>query len=340
MRRVGGARKATTSCSAWVLGAILCGATALPAAAQELTLFGGATNSIDSTLDLDDDTYAWKVEYRQGLGEHFELSYSWLNEGHVRAHHRDGSILQLWGRSTILDRRLSLALGAGAFRFYDTVETSDGYSNVHGLAGVFSADAAAYPGKRWVLRAEVNRTLARSKNIDTWDFLLGVGYQLTPPEEVGPRAWPDSPAETKTNNEITLFAGETVVHSFGNPNVFAASLEYRRVLSRYFDVSASFLYEGDSGAVRRGGFIVQGSFGRAFLRDRLALSVGMGLYIAVDKSRAAVSGDSGWTLAGMVTPSVCYRFAEHWQVRFNWNRVVTTYDRDTEVQQIGIGYRF
>jgi hypothetical protein len=333
-------RTARASCSAWVLGAVLWGATALPTAAQEITLFGGATNSIDSSLDLNDETYAWKVEYRQGLGEHFEFSYAWLNEGHVRAHHRDGSNLQLWARSTILDHRLSLALGAGAFRFDDTVETSDGYSNVHGFAAVFSADAAAYPGKRWVLRAEVNRTLARSKNIDTWDFLLGVGYQLTPPEEVGPRAWPDSQAETKTDNEITLFAGQTVVHSFDNPKSVAASLEYRRCLSRYFDVLASFLYEGDSRAVRRGGFIVQGSFGRAFLRDRLALSVGVGLYIAVDRRRDAASGGSGDTLAGMVTPSVRYRFAEHWHAQFSWNRIVTTYDRDAEVQQIGVGYRF
>jgi hypothetical protein len=339
MRRVGGARK-ETSCRARVLGAVLWSAAALPAASQEFTLFGGATNSIDSSLDLNDDTYAWKVEYRQGLGEHLELSYAWLNEGHVRAHHRDGSILQLWARSTILERRLSLALGAGAFRFHDTVETNEGYRNVHGLAGVFSADAAAYPGTRWVLRAEVNRTLAESENIDTWDFLLGVGYQLTPPEEAGPRAWPDSPAATTTVNGITLFAGETVVHSFGNPNTFAASLEYRRRLSRYFDVSASLLYEGDSRAVRRGGFTVQGFLGRAFLRDRLALSLGMGLYIAVDKSRTVVSGGSAGKLARIVTPSVCYRFSEHWHVRFNWNRVVTTYDRDTEVQQIGVGYRF
>jgi len=330
---------ARASC-AWLLGGVLWGAPAFPAVAQELTYFEGATNSIDTPLNLKSDSYAWKVEYRQGLGEHFEFSYSWLNEGHVTAHHRDGSSLQLWARETVFDRRLSLALGAGAFRYYDTAEESDGFHDAHGFAGLFSADASVYPGKRWILRGEVNRVLAPSRSFDTWDFVLGVGYQLTPPEEAGPRPWPARQARNATNNEITLFAGWTVVNSLDSPNSLAASLEYRRSLSRYFDVVASFLYEGDSRLVHRGGFIVQGSFGRAFLRDRVALSVGAGLYIAVDKRRNAASGGSDETLAGMVTPSVSYRFAEHWHARFSWNRAVTTYDRDTEVRQIGIGYRF
>ena len=332
-------RKARAS-SAWLLGGVLWGARAFPAAAQELTYFEGATNSIDSPLVVSDTTYAWKVEYRQGLGEHFELSYSWLNEGHVAGHRRDGSSLQLWARETILDRRLSLALGAGAFRYYDTTKASDGFQDDHGFAGLFSADAAVYPGKRWILRAEVNRTLASPKSFDTWDFVLGLGYQLTPPEEPGQRPWPDRQAENKTNNEITLFAGWTVVNSFDSPNSLATSLEYRRSLSRYFDVVTSFLYEGDSRLVHRGGFIVQGSLGRAFLRERVALSLGVGLYIAVDRRRNTASGGSDETLAGMVTPSVSYRFAEHWHARFSWNRAVTTYDRDTEVRQIGVGYRF
>jgi len=171
--------RARTAC---LLGGVLWAAPAFPVAAQELTYFEGATNSIDSPLKLKGESYAWKVEYRQGLGELFEFSYSWLNEGHVTAHHRDGSSLQLWARETIFDRRLSLALGAGA--------------------------------------------------------------------------------------------------------------------------------------------------------------VGAGLYVAVDKRRNTASGGSAETLAGMVTPSVSYRFAEHWHARFSWNRAVTTYDRDTEVRQIGVGYRF
>ena len=77
-----------------------------------------------------------------------------------------------------------------------------------------SADVAWYAGKRWIVRAEVNRTFAGSKSIDTWDVLAGIGYQLTPPEEPGPRAWPEGQAEDTTRNEVTVFAGRTVVNSF------------------------------------------------------------------------------------------------------------------------------
>lgn len=316
--------------------------TVRPAGAQEFTVLDGATNSIDSSLDLDEKTYAWKMEYRQGLGEHFEFSYSWLNEGHVTDHHRDGYSLQLWARDSFLDQRVSLSLGAGAYRYYDTAtaNTTDGYSDVHGFAALFSADVAAYMGKGWIVRAEASRTLAGSKSIDTWDFLFGFGYQLEPTHQPGPRPWPDRQVEKTTSSEITLFAGESVVNSFDSPKSFATSFEYRRGLSRHFDVSAALLYEGDSNVARRGGLIVQGWFGRAFLNDRLALSLGVGLYAAIDRHGEAATGDGSMTLAGMVTPSVSYRFAEHWHARFSWNRTVTTDDTDTDVFQMGFGYRF
>jgi hypothetical protein len=323
--------------AASILGGLLVLAAAPRISAQEFTLFGGKT----AAPDLSESTYAWKIEYRQGLGEHFEFSYAWLNEGHVSGHHRDGHVFQLWARENFLDRRLSLALGAGTMRYYDTQEASnaEGFADVHGYAAIAGFDAAYYLGKRWISRLEVNRTWASSQSIDTWDFLLGIGYQLTAPDEPGPRSWPGTQDEPTTHNEITAFVGQTVVNSFNSPNSVAWSLEYRRGLSRYFDVSAAFLYEGDARLIRRAGFIVQGWFGRAFLHDRLALSLGIGVYIAVDTYNTE-SGDNGGTLAGMITPSVSYRFAKHWDGRFSWNRTFTTYNRDTDVFQFGLGYRF
>ncbi len=320
-----------------LLGGLLLLLAPFPGVAQEFTLFGGKT----AAPDLSESTYAWRLEYRQGLGEHFEFSYSWLNEGHVSGHHRDGHTLEVWARQNFLGRRLSLALGAGTMRYYDTEEASnaEGFADVHGFAAMASLDAAYYLGKRWITRLEVNRTWASSQSIDTWDFLLGVGYQLTPPDEPGPRDWPLRQEEPTTRNEITAFVGQTVVNSFNSPNSVAWSLEYRRGLSQYFDVSLSFLHEGDARLIRRGGFIVQGWFGRAFLHDRLALTIGMGVYIAVDTYQET-SEDSGGTIAGMITPSVSYRFAKHWDGRFSWNRTFTTYNRDTDVFQIGLGYRF
>ena len=313
-------------------------AIGLPLTAQELTLFGGVTKSIEP----DASTYAWKLEYRQGLGEHFEFSYCWLNEGHVPDHHRDGHSLQLWARQNLADRRLSLALGAGTMRYYDTAGTGvEGtYDDVHGWAGIASLDAAYYVGKRWITRLQVNRTWAPSTSVDTWDFLLGLGYQLTAPDEPGPRSLPERQAQPTTRNEVTAFVGQTVVNSFNSQNSVAASLEYRRGLGQYFDVSAAFLYEGNSQLVRRGGFIVQGWLGRSFFDDHVAISIGLGPYIAVDTYEENSSGKGAGTIAGMITPSFSYRFSERWLGRFTWNRVFTTYNKDTDVFQLGIGYRF
>ncbi|MBR8065882.1 hypothetical protein KDX32_22695 [Burkholderia ambifaria] len=34
------------------------------------------------------------------------------------------------------------------------------------------------------------------------------------------------------------------------------------------------------------------------------------------------------------------RISDRWLTRVTWNRVVTRYDRDTDVIQAGLGYRF
>ncbi|MBP7678002.1 MAG: hypothetical protein KBB14_16975, partial [Thermoanaerobaculia bacterium] len=163
--------------------ALLALLAARPAPAQELTLFGGASTA----RDLDESTYAWKVEYRQGLGEHFELSYAWLNEGHVTGHHRDGHGLQLWARERLRGGRLSIAAGAGVLRYYDTVDSRPErpYANEHGFAGLFSADAALYLGNRWVARVEAYVACAPPASTDAWNVLAGLGYQLVPPDAPG-----------------------------------------------------------------------------------------------------------------------------------------------------------
>jgi hypothetical protein len=45
-------------------------------------------------------------------------------------------------------------------------------------------------------------------------------------------------------------------------------------------------------------------------------------------------------LSGIVTLTASYRFDPHWFARLSWNRIVTGYDRDTDVILLGGGYRF
>ena len=100
----------------------LCLMCARPAAAGELFgFFGGMKDT--STKD---GSYAWSMEYRESLGEHFAASLVYLNEGHPPNHHRDGHGAMLWARTNLLDRRLSLAVGAGPYYYFDTTEPPTG----------------------------------------------------------------------------------------------------------------------------------------------------------------------------------------------------------------------
>jgi len=48
----------------------------------------------------------------------------------------------------------------------------------------------------------------------------------------------------------------------------------------------------------------------------------------------------GDNLAGIVTLTGSYRIHRHWDVRTSWNRIVTDYNRDTDIILGGVGYRF
>src|SRR5512143_614750 len=78
-------------------------------------------------------SYSWQLDYRQGLGEHAAYSVSYLNEGHLPVHHRDGEAVQLWTRTNLFGRRLSLAAGVGPYYFFDTAAAKAGgsFSNDH-----------------------------------------------------------------------------------------------------------------------------------------------------------------------------------------------------------------
>ena len=84
------------------------------------------------------------MSYFEGISEHFAWSFSWLNEGHLPDHHRDGPSVQLWARKFFLNRRLSIAAGAGPYYAFDTDRegmVAGNYRNNHKLGGLFSLSA-------------------------------------------------------------------------------------------------------------------------------------------------------------------------------------------------------
>jgi hypothetical protein len=303
-----------------------------PAFAQEIYVHGGATSRTDSS----NGSYAWGLTYLHGLGDYAALSLTYLNEGHVPDHKRDGLSPQVWGRYPLFDRKVSLAAGVGPYLYFDTMKASDGssYSNTHGVGAMLSLSATLYTESRLLFQARGN-WIWTPQNANTYVTTLGIGYQL---EQTAKGDTPQVPSRSTSqplNNEVTLSAGMTTLNEWGgNASSGAGSLEYRRSLGRYIDVTAGWLLEG--GPISRNGPTTQIWAGRRFFDERLSLGVGAGPYLGFDTS----AGNSVTKVNWLVSASASYAFHDHWAIRATWSRVTTDYDRDSDVFLSGISYRF
>lgn len=305
---------------------------------DELIGLGGMVRDSDSK----ERSASWQLEYNQGLGEHFAYSISYLNEGHLSAHHRDGQTVQLWTRTTLFDQRLSLGVGLGPFYYFDTVAAKSGasYANDHGWGGNLSLTATWYPSERWLLQLRSN-FIETSSGLDTVSALVGIGYQLETAPEREERASKLSEAKKATPNQVTVYLGQAIVNSFSSEQSVATALEYRRRLWPFVDGSVSWIYEGDKRLTRRNGLSTQLWAVKDFLDERLALGIGAGTYFSVDHYHNQ-NGKQEKTRAvsGIVTMTASYRFHPRWSLQSSWNRIVTNYSRDTDVILAGLGYHF
>jgi len=315
-----------------LLWAALCVAALPDAAAQEIFGLAGAMQTDPTTKT----TYAWLLSYQQELGEHLMASFAWQNEGHVPNHHRDGQSLQLWGKTKAFSPRLTLAAGAGPYRYYDTTAPNDtgGYSDEHGWGVMYSLSATWSTSGRWLFQARLDHVETKH-SVDTTELLFGVGYKLDKDDASVYRG-----SETRAaarRDEVTLFVGKTIVNSYESENDTAASIEYRHAFGPVFRGSIAWLNEGNPHLIGRYGIVTQGWYEPSFSGGRFTLGIGLGLYVAVDEER---EGDHDAFAAGMLTMTASYRIGREWTARFSWNRVLSNYDRDTDVVLFGVGYRF
>ncbi|WP_370653441.1 hypothetical protein [Caballeronia sp. Lep1P3] len=304
--------------------------------AQEFSVLAGPLKSSRQ------NTYSWEANYREGLGRYAAWSFSWLNEGHIPNHHRDGQAVQFWGRVPVWNDRLELSAGAGPYRYFDTSAAQAGgdYSNTHGWGGMFTLRAAYYFDNRWIAEVKLNRVQAFG-GPDTTALLFGIGYQLDAPDGHGPRARAPSRNTNVTSNEVTAMVGTTILNSLDSESNLAESIEYRRGLWKYVDFSASYLHEGGHVQSRRDGIAAQLWATRAFFDDRLTLGVGAGPYLSITQNDDLPQNRTGdGRFSGLVSLSASYRFTNRWLARVTWNRMVTRYDRDADIIEAGIGVRF
>ena len=323
----------------WTLSALFVLCAGLNHRAQEVTFMGG----ILPGSKLERSSYAWQVDYSQDLYRNLATSIAYINEGHLREHHRDGTAWQLWGRLPFDKNRFAISLGVGAYYFYDTQPLPvGGTANIHGTAPIYSLSATGYLSNRWFYRFNFNR-IDPANQIKVNTMTVGAGFWFGQDKKPTPGELGDAANEEAyvTENELTVFTGQSVVNTFGNPKSRAFAGEYRRGIFPHVDWTASAIYEGAPQVVRRSGAATQVWAVNSFFDNRVTVGAGLGPYIYLDKKHPSTPDKkSPAAIAPLVSLTVSTRLSENCTIRLVFDRVTTNYNRDADIFLIGFGFRW
>lgn len=175
-----------------------------PLHAMEFSMLGGAVESVDTGKR----SAAWQAMYRRNATRNLAFSLSWINEGHLGAHRRDGAALQAWGRVPLLDPLVSLEIGAGVYRYFDTVVIPDGeHKNLHGWAPVYDLAATYSFRDPWFAQVAVLHVHPGGEFAsDT--YLAGIGYRLWKKADPSP-GWMDRDTARTTGTRSCRSSGKS-----------------------------------------------------------------------------------------------------------------------------------
>ena len=307
--------------------------------AQELTLLGGVLPKTNAERS----SYTWQVDYRQDFHRNFAASIGYINEGHLREHHRDGSAWEVWGVLPFAADRFSVSVGVGAYYYFDTQPLPGGdTANVHGTAPIFSLAANGYLSNRWFYRFNYNR-ISPSGQLNVNTLTAGLGFWFGQDRKPTPGKLGDAPNEKAyvSEREFTLFGGQSVVNTFLDQKSLAYAAEYRQGVIAHLDWTASAIYEGNPEIVRRSGVATQIWAVNSFFEDRVSVGAGLGPYIYLDQKHPAGAGRlNPAAVAPLASLTFSVRLSGNWIVRAVFDRVMSNYNRDSDIFLLGLGYRF
>jgi len=316
---------------------LLCLVVRLPG--QELTFLGG----VMKPADLGESSYTWQLDYRQNFYRNFAGSIAYINEGHVTGHHRDGTAWQLWGRLPLFENKVEISLGIGAYYFFDTQPLPGGdTANIHGTAPIYSLSATGYLSNRWFYRFQANQ-ISPAREMKVTTAAVGAGFWFGRDKKPTPGKLGDAPEEKGyvTENEFTLFTGQSVVNTFLSQQALAYAVEYRRGIIPHVDWTVSGIYEGDPEIIRRNGVATQMWAVNTFFNDRIAVGAGLGPYIYLDHKHPATAGKKNpAAIAPLASLTFSVRLSDHWIMRLVFDRVTSSYNRDADIFLVGLGYRW
>jgi hypothetical protein len=319
------------------------------AANDDFTYFGGPVWSRESWPS----SSAWGIAFRQTVLPHFAWSLSYLNDGHFPGHHRDGVTGEVWLPFNFANEHVTVSLGGGPFYYFDTqyANNPSGFADVHAWTWLLSADLrvhlwsrASEPG--WFVDLRYDWS-SPSKDIETHSLFWGVGYRMYSDFTIGSST--QNTVEGFAQNEVAGYYGKTVVNSLAPPASRAEAVEYRRQVGFEFTrLSVSFLNEGNSALIRRNGITYEAWLEPSFWEGNASLGGGFGGYTAVDKYQPS----AGRHVSYVVSATLSARFlnlipgiratelGQRVNFRFTWHRIVTDYNRDTDILLFGLGCRF
>jgi hypothetical protein len=300
------------------------------ARAQSLSVLAGGLGEFETG----EHSYSWALDYRHPVSRSFGLGASWINEGHLANHHRDGLASQAW--VGIPFGRMSLTVGAGPYYYFDTTRQPGERREVdsHGWGYVYSAALSRQLGNRWVHQLRFNR-VASTHQPATTSVLYGLGYNFrdaagTPEdsrEDVQPLGY-----------QVSAMAGVAIANSFSSEKSLANSVELRRTPGGPFEWTVAWLDEGTTGLLHRDGFAAEGWLARHWHEGDTTFALGLGPYAIIDTVGEQRQVTHHW--AGLVSLSASQRFAAHWRGRISFNRVVGTHPFDSDVLLVGTSYGF
>jgi hypothetical protein len=135
------------------------------------------------------------------------------------------------------------------------------------------------------------------------------------------------------------------VNSFPSFKAYAAAAEYRQGLMPHLDGTASFIYEGDPKIERRSGVAFQLWPVNTFFDENTSVGIGVGPYVFIDRNHPVNSGtmiNVGLKDPAAVTPlvslTIARQLSNYWIVRVVWDRVVSDYNRDSDIFMVGLGH--
>jgi hypothetical protein len=304
------------------------------AQAQDASLLAGAMR-VDQ--DPDDTSFAVALGYNQHINKYLSVSADYLNEGHPKLHHRDGLGAQVWLHTPVPQRGWSFAAGIGPYYYFDTT-TGNGsladYRNDHGWGQLMSLSLKYHLASNAYLETRLAHTHGITAH-DTTMLMFGAGYEL----RNVPREIRLENAE-KGDNLLMVLGGRSIVNSFKSETATSYGLEYRRTVNPNVEWSVILMNEGRVDAAERKGVSGQVWLLRPFT-ERTVLEMGFGAYAMRDQlDRTDANEERKNHVAPIASIGMRYRISDTWRAQLTWSRVITNYERDSDVFLLGAGLAF